>query len=175
MNKCLTSFRPHQGLKQQQGATLFTALTFLFLMTIVTVSASRISIQDTFIAKNIQQKQLLFQQTENDLAQLTRVVELYAPLVGEGGASFDESTGIYKLPEDQHKAGTEQFITDLSTRYQCGPMNGLAISIGPDTNHCDLYDFKVGSRAQNTGVRDRHNRGAGKEKPNPAKHSYLNQ
>ncbi len=174
MKKCLTSFQPHKGLKQQQGATLFTALTFLFLMTIVTVSASRISIQDTFIAKNTQQKQLLFQQTENDLTHLATPVELYSPLVGEGGASFDGLTGTYKLPEDQHKAGTEQFITDLSTNYECGPKFG-AVSIGPGTIYCSLYDFRVNSRAQNTGVRDRHNRGAGKEKPNPAKHSYLNQ
>lgn len=158
---------------KQRGATLFTALTFLLLMTIVTVSASKISIQDTFIANNTQQKQLLFQQTENDLAQLTRVVELYVPLTGEGGAEFNDTTGIYKLPADNDKLGTDQEITDLDNRYQCGGFDGKAISIGPDTNHCFLYDFHIDSRAQNTGARDQHNRGAGKEKPNPGKHSYL--
>lgn len=158
---------------KQRGATLFTALTFLLLMTVVTVTASKISIQDTYIANNTQQKQLLFQQTENDLAELTTVIELYVPLTGEGGAEFNDLTGIYKLPLETEKLGTVQAITDLDKRYQCGGFNGKAISIGPDTNHCFLYDFRVGSRAQNTGARDRHNRGAGKEKPNPGKHSYL--
>jgi len=158
---------------KQRGATLFTALTFLLLMTIVTVSASKISFQDTYIANNTQQKQLLFQQTENDLSQLTKVVELYVPLTGEGGAEFDDATGVYKLPIDNDKLGTSQEITDLKKQYQCGGFDGKAISIGPDTNHCFLYDFQVNSRARNTGARDRHNRGAGKEKPNPGKHSYL--
>lgn len=159
--------------RKQAGATLFTALVFLLLMTIVTVSASRISIQDTYIANNVQQKQILFQQTSNDLANLTTVVELYAPLTGSNGAAFDEGTGIYELPVNANKAGTTQKITDLKFSYPCGGFNGLAVSVGPDTNHCDLFDFNVQSRFH--GARDRHDRGAGKELPSPGKHSYLGQ
>ena len=41
--------------KSQQGATLITALTFLVLMTIVSVSASKISILDVLVSSNEQQ------------------------------------------------------------------------------------------------------------------------
>lgn len=161
---------------KQVGATLFTALVFLLLMTIVTVSASRISIQDTYIANNAQQKQLMFQQTANDLVNLTTVIKLYAPITGSNGAAFAEGTGIYELPEDANKAGTAEKITKLNFSYPCGGFDGLAVSLGPDTNHCDLFDFSVDSRAQGfSGAKDRQNRGAGKELPTPGKHSYLGQ
>jgi len=159
--------------KSQQGATLITALTFLVLMTIVSVSASKISILDVLVSSNEQQQMMLFQDTENDLKELTTVVKLYKPLVKEGGATFDLDTGAYVLPSNTQKPGTLEVITDKFKRYQCGGFNGKAISIGPDVPPCDLYDFQVKTSVLNSGVRDRHHRGAGKEKPNPNKNSYL--
>ena len=50
--------------------------------------------------------------------------------------------------------------------------NGEVVSIGPNVPTCDLYDFQV-KGAGHGGARDRHNRGAGKEKPNANKNSYL--
>ena len=159
---------------KQRGATLFTSLVFLILMTIVSVSATKIAMLDVLISGNNQQQMLLFQSTENDLKELTTVVQLYAPLINDPvSAKFNELTGIYELDLDSNKPHITQQITDKEKTYQCGGFAGQAISIGPNVPSCDLYDFQVKSRQQNTGVRDRHNRGAGKEKPNPNKNSYL--
>ncbi len=158
--------------RKQRGATLFTSLVFLALMTIVSVSAAKISMLDVLVSGNNQQQMMLFQQTENDLQLLATVPELYDPLTGKGGAAFDDNTGIYELV-DSTKPNLTQQITDKEKRYSCGGFAGKAISIGPSVSPCDLYDFQVDSVMQGTGVKDRHNLGAGKEKPNPKKDSYL--
>ena len=161
-------------LNKQRGATLFSALVFLILMTIVSVTAAKISMLDTLVAGNNQQQMQVFQSTENDLKELTTVVKLYSPLVNNPvDAKFDESTGIYELDVDTNKPHITQQITDLSKRYSCGGFSGKAVSIGPSVSPCDLYGFQVKAKKAGSGVRDRHNRGAGKEKPNPKKDSYL--
>ncbi len=156
---------------KQQGATLITVLIFLTLMTIVSVSATKISILDILAAGNEQQQSLLFQRAENKLKEITSVLKLYKPLTGANGASFSETTGEYQLPGEQ---GVELKITDRHIRYECNGFNGKAISLGPSVPRCDLYDFEAIIKKRNTGADDRHNRGAGKEKPNPFKNSYLN-
>ena len=157
--------------RKQQGATLFTALVFLTLMTIVSVSATKLSILDVLIAGNNQRQMELYQDTSNDLKELTTVVNLYKPLVKTLGDEFDPVTGIYLVPDTPH--GTEMQITDPDKSYSCTGFNGEATSIGPDVPPCDLYDFQVKSTKASSSVRDRHNRGVGKEKPNPSKNSYL--
>jgi len=160
--------------KKQKGATLFTSLVFLALMTIVSVTAAKVSMLDVFVAGNNQQQMMLYQSTANDLKELTTVVQLYAPLVNDPvSAKFNEITGIYELLADTNKPHITQQIIDKEKTYECGGFAGQAISIGPNVPICDLYDFQVKSWKQNTGVKDRHNRGAGKEKPNPNKNSFL--
>ena len=157
----------------QEGATLITALIFLMLMTIVSVSAMRISIFDVLASGNEQQQILLFQSTENDLKDLTTVIKLYVPLVEENGAKFADDTGIYQLPSDFQLSNKLEEITDKKTEYHCGGFNGKATSLGPSIAKCYLYDFEVKKRRPNSSATDIHNRGAGKEKPNPKKNSYL--
>ena len=156
---------------KQKGATLFTALVFLALMTIVSVSASKISMMDALVAGNNQRQMELYQDTSKDLKDLTTVVNLYKPMVKIPGDVFDPITGIYVVPDTP--AGKEMQITDPNKRYSCGGFEGKAVSIGPSVSPCDLYDFQVKSGRVNTGARDQHNRGGGKEKPNPKKDSYL--
>ncbi len=158
--------------KKQKGATLFTALVFLTLMTVVTVSASKISMMDLIVSSNNQQEMMVFQTTDSDLKELTTVPKLYKPLVKTPNHEFDETTGVYEIL-DSTKPELEQQITDKEKRYQCGGFAGKAISIGPSVSPCDLYDFEVRTKMGHSGVKDRHNRGAGKEKPNPGKDSYL--
>ena len=160
--------------RKQRGATLFTALIFLLLMTVVSVSATKIAMLDVLVAGNNQQQMMLYQSTSNDLKELTTVVKLYAPLVNNPvSAKFNETTGIYQLAADANKPHIEQQITDLNKRYSCGGFSGRAVSIGPSVSPCDLYDFQVKAGKANSGAKDQHNRGAGKEKPNPKKDSYL--
>ena len=61
---------------KQMGATLITSLVFLLLMTIVSVSATKMSILDLLVSSNEQQQMVLFQTTANQLKQLTHVSKL---------------------------------------------------------------------------------------------------
>ena len=162
-------------LKKQRGATLFTALVFLALMTIVGVSAAKVSMLDVLISGNNQRQMEVFQDTANDLKQLADVRNLYKPIIGkvEGSTThiFDPVTGIYTLRDTG--SNSIQEITDPEKRYDCQGFRGEAVSIGPDTPPCDLYDFRVKYKEQGTSAKDVHNRGAGKEKPNGNKNSYL--
>jgi len=164
----------HNNLSRQKGATLITALSFLSLMTIVTVSATKVSILDILASSNDQQQALLFQRAENSLTEVTSVLKLYKPLVKKDGASFSGTTGEYNLPSANDNGFIyQQKITDKKIRYECNGFNGKAISLGPSVPRCDLYDFEAKVSKQNTAAKDQHNRGAGKEKPNLLKNSYL--
>ena len=159
---------------KQRGATLFTSLVFLALMTVVSVSATKVSILDVLVAGNNQQQIRNFQDTENELKKLTRVEELMVPMLEETPADkFNTTTGIFSVPAKSGDHGVEREIRDTFKRYSCGGFEGQAVSVGPDVAPCDLYDFQVRQRSSNSGIRDRHNRGAGKEKPNASKNSYL--
>ena len=159
--------------RHQKGATLITALAFLVLITIVSISAMRVSIFDILASGNEQQQTLLFQSTENDLKELATVIKLYVPLTEENGAKFADDTGVYQLPTDFQLSNKLEEITDKKTEYNCGGFNGKATSLGPSIAKCYLYDFEVKVRRPNSRATDIHNRGAGKEKPNPKKNSYL--
>jgi len=158
--------------KKQEGATLLTVLVFLVIMTGLGVSASKMAIQDMLVASNDQQQVNEYIRTSNNLKILTTVVSLYQPMMGEGSSGFSEDTGEYTFPSESD--GILKKITDMKKRYSCGGVSGLGISIGPSVAPCDLYDFQVrSSQIGVSGARDKHNRGAGKEKPNPTKDSYL--
>jgi len=158
------------GSKKQTGATLFTSLVFLILMTIVGVSAAKISMLDVFMSGNNQQRMEVFQTTSAQLKDATSVVNLYVPLVdpnmGQRGIWTHTIT-------DTRNPNTTKTIYNKVRKYQCGGFDGEAVSIGPDVPPCYLFDFKAASKKDNGSARDRHNRGAGKEFPNPSKNSYL--
>jgi len=159
--------------KKEQGAALMTVMVFLVLMTVVGVSGSKIALVDVLVAGNDQQKMQLYQVTSTDLKELTTVIELYEPLVER---TFSASTGEYNLTDSP--TGVTEVITDMSKgdpniSYECGGFSNKAVSIGSNVPPCYLYDFKVKSRLANSSAKDRHHRGAGKEKPNPRKNSTL--
>jgi hypothetical protein len=159
--------------KKQQGATLMTVMVFLMLMTVVAVSGSKIAILDVLVAGNDQQKMNLYQVTSTDLKKLTTVIQLYEPLVNK---TFSASTGEFNLTDSP--SGVTEVITDVSKGdpnifYECGGFSNKAVSIGSNVPPCYLYDFEVRSMLANSSAKDRHHRGAGKEKPNPRKNSTL--
>ena len=152
---------------QQQGATLFTALVFLILMTIVTVSATKVSMLDILMAGNNHQKMEAYQETSNDLKDVTSVVNLYDPLIANGQIATWTHTVTLTDPNKS------QVISNPVKKYQCGGFDGQAVSIGPDVPPCYLFDFRAESKKAHSSAKDRHNRGGGKEFPNPGKNSYL--
>jgi len=152
----------------QQGATLITSLMLLVVITILGISAIKMSTLNILIASNEQQQMMLFQETESDLINLSRASKLYDPLIND---RFNATTGMFNLANND--PFLIEIITDMDKRYSCEGIEGKAVSIGPDVSPCDLYDFQVKKRKQNSGARDTHHRGAGKEVPNPKKNSYL--
>jgi len=156
-------------IKHQQGATMITTLVFLLLMTIVTVSASKISILDMLVSSNNLRQMEVFQQTENDLKLLTTPIKFFdAFSANEHGVSW-----MHNIPATTEKPNTDEKIASRNLKYICGGFNGLAVSMGPSESPCYLYDFEVESSIPNSGVRDKHLRGAGKEFPDGSRNSTL--
>ena len=125
----------HKLINKQKGATLFTAFVYLTLMTIVSVSATKLYILDVLMAGNNQQEMELYQQTSNDLVGLSSVVELYKPLLKIPGHFFGPLPGVYSLPKNPR---AEMQITDTSKTYSRNGSNGQATSIGP-MSHLAIY------------------------------------
>lgn len=147
---------------KQRGATLFTALVFITLMTLVGVSAAKISMLDVLIAGNNQQQVMLYQQTENELTTLTTPVKLLRTLALKGIS--DE--WVYQVTATKK-------ITNKVTKYDC-EAGGAATSIGSgNTSKCLLFDFEARERVPNSSANDKHNRGAGKEIPDISRYNAI--
>jgi len=162
--------------KNQQGATLITALMMLLVMTILGISAIKMSSISILIAGNDQQKLMLMQETETTLNNLTTPGKLIDPLIHEEvngeKAQFDALTKEYLVP-NPFKSNMTETITDMDNLYSCEGFDGKAVSIGSDVPPCHLYDFNVNAVSQSSRARVERSRGAGKEVPNIAKHSFL--
>ncbi len=162
--------------KKQSGATLFTSLIFLTLMTIVTVSATKISMVDILVAGNDQQQMEIFHQAENELIMFVKTSKLYTPLQREqsgqlfGNTKTDDKKFVFNTSPSE----TTETITDLEELYSC-LREGIGSSIGPGTPNCKLYDFQIRKTSNtNNSIKDELHRGAGKMIPNPkSKGSYL--
>ncbi len=148
--------------RKQRGATLFTSLVFLTLMTVVSVSATKISMLDVLVAGNNQQQMMLFQQTENELTRLTTPVKLLRTLAIEG-----------LNVEWNHQVTATKRINNKVTKYDC-EADGMATEWGGgNTPKCLLFDFQARERVPNSSATDRHNRGAGKEIPDISRYNAI--
>ena len=146
--------------KKQKGATLFTALSILMVLTIVGISSTRMSILDINISKNDEQQMMLYQEAENALKKITKPIKLYEWI--EERRADSSANGIDDIDTTHLKAKAS--ITNLNTEYACVGKGG-AVSIGPEVPFCGLYDFHIDINKKGTGSRDIHHRGAGKEMP----------
>ena len=165
----MTNHNSYKLLKKQKGATLFTALVFLTLMTIVSVSATKLSILDVLIAGNNQQQMELYQETSNDLNKHADPSILLPILQLNGvGAPWDITMPIDTL----HPLRDEKIGNRVKDYYCAG--NGLATSVGPDTPPCFLFDFEVKNQKSNSSAKEMHRRGAGKEFPKASRNNYNN-
>ena len=157
--------------KKQKGATLVTALVFLLLMTMLSVTASKVSMIDILIAGNNQQKMILYQDTHNQLKDTATIEKLNVTFTENGFTS--NVTGTDDLFDFSNSPNNiDERITDLQIEYPC-KRDGLGSSIGPNAPPCDLYDFRVRARLQNSNAVDQHHRGAGKMIPNAGSKGSL--
>jgi Tfp pilus assembly protein PilX len=146
--------------KKQKGATLFTALMMLIVLTIVSISSTRMSILDIKVSRNDEQQMMMYQEAENALKKITKPIKLYEWI--EARRANSSAKGIADIDASHTKAKAN--ITNLNTEYACIGKGG-AVSIGPEVPFCGLYDFHIDINKKGTGSRDIHHRGAGKEMP----------
>jgi hypothetical protein len=139
---------------KQQGATLITALGLLMVMTVVGVTATKMSSIETLIAGNEQKKMKLFQETQSELYKLTTPIKLMPALQ-------DDTLFVNDVYAVSHETIKQEDITKLQG-YTCKGIDGLAASIG---GPCKLYDFKITTRSATGGAAQESHRGAGKEVP----------
>jgi len=146
--------------RKEKGATLFTALAILMVLTIVSLSSARMSIIDIKVASNDEQQMMMYQEAENALKKITKPVKLYEWI--EARRNNSGTKGIDDIITLNLTAKTN--ITQLETEYACVGKGG-AVSIGPEVPSCELYDFHIDINKEGSGTRDIHHRGAGKEVP----------
>ncbi len=165
----------HSSIAQKQrGATLFTALVFLALMTIVSVSAAKISMLDVLVSGSNQQEMLLYQKTDRETTDHTRPSKLLSLLTENNGETHNYlAPWGYDFPILPTNPNSKQKITNRVMEYGCGAIGGLATSQGSD-NSCRLFDFEVKTKKANSGAKDRHARGAGKEYPSASRNNFNN-
>lgn len=161
-------FNNKNNIKKQRGATLFTSLVFLILMTIVSVTAAKVSLVDVLVAGNNQQTMELFQETSNDLKAHADPAVLLPILQTEG-----ISQAWVENLTDPNNPNQEETVQNRLKEYNCSG-NGLATSVGPDTPPCFLFDFSVTNTKKDSSAKEIHIRGAGKEFPRVTRNNYNN-
>ena len=144
--------------RKEQGATLISALAILLVITMIGISAARMSIIDTKVASNSEQQMMLYQEAENALKTITHPEKLYTWME----AQKNGGVGIADIITSKIKAKTD--IRALNRDYACIGSGG-AVSIGPEVPSCELYDFHIDISKKGLGTNETHHRGAGKEVP----------
>lgn len=158
---------------KQKGATLFTALVFLALMTIVSVSAAKISMLDVLVSGNNQQHMELFQETARQIDDHTDPAKLLKLVMNNAAYEKANDEWSHDYPATATKPDVEETITNRDVEYPCGAINGLATSQGVG-NKCHLFDFEVKTNKKSSSARERHLRGAGKEYPTASRNNFNN-
>lgn len=150
--------------RKQRGATLFTALVFLTLMTIVSVSAAKIASLDAIVAGNNQQQMLVFQQTDKTLNGFSNPVRVVVAISENGGVEDKWDKILNPNPDTSVNATRE--IKNRGIDYPC-KAEGLATSVGNSSApKCYVFDLSAEDSLVSFGMSDKHYRGVGKFLPN---------
>jgi len=111
-------------LKTQQGATLVAALLFLIVLTLIAVSnmgASRLQLR---MAKNVQQKSVAFEASEDARETAEQRVR---DIVANGG-TFPSGQGLYNLTNVSAPAVTSKTFWQTASNYaSAGASSGYVI------------------------------------------------
>ena len=147
---------------KQAGITLITSLVMLLAMTIIGLTAIKISSVDLLIANNYQKKLHVYQAAESKIQKDADFYWLFQWMQTAVNAPVDDSKDIISTSE----------IVDLEDDYPCTP-NDLATSLGPDSTPCRIYMFQIEAAMKSSGAKEDHYQGAGKLFPNISKGSFL--
>lgn len=151
--------------RKQRGATLFTSLVFLTLMTIVTVSAAKIGSLDVLLSGNNQQQMLVFQQTDKTLIGFSNPVVVVVAVDENDGVKNEWTKNLTVMKHEKRE------VKNRNIAYPCKD-NGLATSLGSDdAGQCYMFDLSAEDRLVNRGLTDKHFRGVGKLLPNTSNYT----
>ncbi len=150
---------------KQRGATLFTALIMLLVMTIIAFTSIKMSTLDLLIAGNEQQKMLLFQETETKLSQLAISNRLNQTFTETGFVgNLTDNTEVFLFAANAAQPDFSEIITSMQDYYPCERL-GVGTSMGSNAPVCDLYDFQIKAKKAVSNVKAKHHRGSGKMVP----------
>ncbi|MEH6457231.1 MAG: pilus assembly PilX N-terminal domain-containing protein [Cocleimonas sp.] len=168
-NKNSIKYFQYKHIHRQQGATLFTALVFLTLMTIVSVSAAKIASLDTIVAGTNQQVAMVFQQTSKTLSSFTNPIAVIKAIADNEGVKNTWSKTLPPRANDPNTANANRQIKNRNADYPC-KADGLATSIGDTQAKCFVFDLSSEDRLLTTNITDKHFRGVGKALPNTSQY-----
>lgn len=150
---------------KQSGVTLITSLMLLIVMTVFGVSAMKLSSIDSLIAGNDQQEMLLSQETQTQLNDFSRIINLSNTYSATGFQSRGSNVNQYIFDQTNIDGiKTDKIITNMNYNYAC-KRSGLASSLGSDAPNCDLFDFFVELKSSYSSAKKSRHQGAGKMLP----------
>lgn len=137
-------------INKQKGATLVSALTFLVLMTVVSVSAMKISILDILVAGNDQKKSFTYLSAETTLA-----------------LNVNPYVVLEDIPDTtKYNQMDSEVVINKEGKEPCRGLYGRANSIGAhDTPDCQIYTITAKGYKQGAVISDTHARSVGRQVP----------
>lgn len=149
--------------KNQLGLTLITSLIMLLMMTLIGVTAVKLSSIDLLVAHNYQQQLEVYQEAETKIRRDVSFYRLHEWMINNQHPPVSEKDNIETKAE----------VMDLNRQYPCKGTGNLANSLGPDAPACRLFMFSIDANMKGAGAREHHYQGAGKQFPNQSKGSYY--
>jgi hypothetical protein len=142
--------------KRQSGITLITSLMMLLAMTIISVTAIKISSVDLLVAHNYQQQLSVYQEAETKIRREVSFYRLHDWMMED------------KQPPETTKDAmvSKAEVMDLEREYPCKGKSSLANSLGPNSPSCKVFLFSIDANMKGSGAQESHFQGAGKQFPN---------
>ncbi|MGB1310497.1 MAG: pilus assembly PilX family protein [Leucothrix sp.] len=149
--------------KKQSGITLITSLMMLLVMTIIGVTAIKISSVDILVAHNYQQRLSVYQEAETKVSNDVDFHRLHNWIMKDESPPVTTKGAVTAIAE----------VTDLKREYNCKGRSNLAQSLGPNAPTCKLFMFSIDARMKGSSIKENHYKGAGKRFPNQSNGSYY--
>ncbi|MCK5895292.1 MAG: pilus assembly PilX N-terminal domain-containing protein [Cocleimonas sp.] len=149
----------------QQGASLFMGLVILLVISILGISSVRLSILDTLMASNDEQKMLVTQTSETTKKKVVYFYYLFKWISANETPEKITTTMKSTTISSQVEINSGEF-------YPCFGQTGEAMSLGPAAPKCRVFSFEIESKIAGTGAQERLVKGEGKEFPNIHGHSF---
>lgn len=141
--------------KNQSGITLITSLMMLLVMTILGVTAVKISSVDLLVAHNYQQQLSVYQEAETKIRKEVSFYRLHNWMMEDQQPPDTTKNTLVSKAE----------VADLKREYPCKGRSSLANSLGPNSPQCKLFLFSIDADMKGSGAKEKHFQGAGKQFP----------